>query len=117
MSETNRSLSYLGGGVLILLVALVTVPSRVAPDAFLDVGEAFFPEFTDPNVAVSLEVVDFDEDTASARPFKVTSEGGKWTIPSHHEYPRRRQGAPGQDGRRHHRDAQGRLPVQQRRRP
>lgn len=87
MSETNKSLSYLGGGVLILLVALVTVPSRVAPDAFLDVGEAFFPEFTDPNVAVSLEVVDFDEDTASARPFKVTSEGGKWTIPSHHDYP------------------------------
>lgn len=87
MSETNRSLSYLGGGVLILLVALVTVPSRVTPDAFLDVGEAFFPEFTDPNVAVSLEVVDFDEDTASARPFKVTSEGGKWAIPSHHDYP------------------------------
>ena len=87
MSETNKSLSYLGGGVLILLVALVTVPGRVAPDAFLDVGEAFFPEFTDPNVAVSLEVVDFDEDTASARPFKVTSQGGKWTIPSHHDYP------------------------------
>ena len=87
MSETNKSLSYLGGGVLILLVALVTVPGRVAPDAFLDVGEAFFPEFTDPNVAVSLEVVDFDDDTASARPFKVTSQGGKWTIPSHHDYP------------------------------
>ena len=87
MSETNKSLSYLGGGILILLVALVTVPGRVAPDAFLDVGEAFFPEFTDPNVAVSLEVVDFDEDTASARPFKVTSQGGKWTIPSHHDYP------------------------------
>jgi hypothetical protein len=87
MSETNKSLSYLGGGVLILLVALVTVPGRVTPDDFLDVGESFFPEFTDPNVAVSLEVVDFDEDTASARPFKVTSQGGKWTIPSHHDYP------------------------------
>ena len=87
MSETNRSLSYLGGGVLILLVALVTVPSRVTPDAFLDVGESFFPEFTDPNVAVSMEVVDFDEGTASARPFKVTSQGGRWTIPSHHDYP------------------------------
>ncbi len=87
MSETNKSLSYLGGGVLILLVALVTVPGRVTPDAFLDVGESFFPDFTDPNVAVSLEVVDFDADTASARPFKVTSQGGKWTIPSHHDYP------------------------------
>ena len=87
MSETNKSLSYLGGGVLILLVALVTVPTRVTPDAFLDVGESFFPEFSDPNVAVSLEVVDFDADTASARPFKVSSQGGKWTIPSHHDYP------------------------------
>lgn len=87
MSETKKSLTYLGLGVLILIAAFISAPSRVTPDAFLDRGETFFPEFTDPNVAVSLEVVDFDEDTASARPFKVTSQGGKWSIPSHHDYP------------------------------
>jgi hypothetical protein len=32
-------------------------------------------------------VVEFDEETAAARPFKVTFDQGKWTIPSHHDYP------------------------------
>ena len=32
-------------------------------------------------------VVEFDEATASAIPFKVTNRDGLWTIPSHHDYP------------------------------
>ena len=68
-------------------MAFLTAPRRATPDAFLDRGEVFFPEFTDPNVAITLEVIEFDEDTAATRPFKVTSQKGKWTIPSHHGYP------------------------------
>jgi hypothetical protein len=87
MSETRKTMTYAGVAFLLLLLAFVTTPRRTTPDDFVDRGESFFPEFTDPNVATTLEVVEFDEETASARPFKVTFRDGKWTIPSHHNYP------------------------------
>jgi hypothetical protein len=54
--------------------------------AFFDQGSRS-SDFTDPNTARTLEVVDWDEATGAAIPFKVTFEGGRWTIPSHHGYP------------------------------
>ena len=87
MSETRKTMTYGIVAVLLLFVAFITTPGKVTPDDFLDRGEVFFPDFTDPNVAATLEVVEFDEDTAAARPFKVTFKGKNWTIPSHHDYP------------------------------
>ena len=87
MSETRKTMTYAGAALLLLALAFLTAPRHITPDAFLDRGEAFFPEFTDPNVATTLEVIEFDEETASARPFKVTFNEGRWTIPSHHDYP------------------------------
>lgn len=78
---------YLGAAAVLLVLAVVTAPRPVTPDAFVDQGEAFFPEFTDPNVATTLEVIGFNEETGSAVPFKVTFEDGRWTIPSHNDYP------------------------------
>jgi hypothetical protein len=92
MGETKKTMTWAGAAVLLLLLAFLTAPRGFTPDAFLDQGEAFFPEFTDPNVATTLEVIEFDEETAASRPFKVTFTQGKWTIPSHHDYP-----ADGQD--------------------
>ena len=87
MTELRKTLTVAGVAVLLAAVALVSAPSRSTPDAFFDVGESFFPEFTDPELAATLEVVEFDEGTASAIPFKVTNRNGLWTIPSHHDYP------------------------------
>lgn len=87
MNEKTRTFTYLGVAALLVLLAMVTTPRRVTPDAFLDQGEAFFPGFTDPNAARTLEVIGFDEATGSAVPFKVTFTDGRWTIPSHHDYP------------------------------
>lgn len=87
MSETRKTLTFGGVALVLLVLALVTAPRNVRPDAFLDQGEAFFPEFTDPNLATSLEVIEFSEETAEAKPFKVIFQDGKWTIPSHHDYP------------------------------
>ncbi len=87
MSETRRTMTYAGAALLLLTLAFLTAPRHITPDAFLDRGEAFFPEFTDPNVATTLEVIEFDEETAAARPFQVTFNKNKWTIPSHHDYP------------------------------
>ena len=87
MSEIQKTMSLAGIAVLLVLSALLTAPTRITPDTFLDQGEPFFPEFTDPNVATTLEVVEYNEETGSAQPFKVTFQNGRWTIPSHHDYP------------------------------
>ncbi len=87
MSETRKTLIIGGAGLLLLVVAFATVPRPSTPDDFSDRGEAFFPGFSDPNAATTLEVVDFSEETAAARPFKVTFHDGRWTIPSHFDYP------------------------------
>lgn len=87
MSERKKTLSVVGIAIAAAVVALVSAPRRTVPDAFFDVGEPFFAEFTDPEMAATLEVVEWDEQTASALPFAVTTRGGLWTIPSHHDYP------------------------------
>lgn len=87
MNQTKRTLTYCAAAILFAALAWVASPSRITPDAFLDQGEPFFPEFTDPNEATSLEILSFDAETGSARPFKVHFRDGRWTIPSHHDYP------------------------------
>jgi hypothetical protein len=79
--------TLLGAAALLSVVAVVTAPRNVTPSAFSDIGTAFFPDFQDPNAATTLEVIEFDEATAAAKPFKVTNRNGIWTIPSHHDYP------------------------------
>jgi hypothetical protein len=87
MSELKKTLYLAGGAVVLALLAIATAPRPSTPDAFADRGEPFFPEFEDPNAASTLEVVEFEEETGSARAFKVANEKGRWTIPSHHDYP------------------------------
>ena len=87
MNELRKTTVFGGAAVMLVVLALLTAPRRAAPDAFFDVGETFFPEFTDPETATTLEVVEFDEETASAAVFRVTNRNGLWTIPSHHDYP------------------------------
>ena len=86
MNENKKTLAFAGAAVALAILALIFAPQRITPDAFLEQGEPFFPEFTDPNEAITLEVLDFDEATGAARPFKVTFENGRWIIPSHHDY-------------------------------
>lgn len=87
MSEMRKTLMFAGAAVALAALALATTPRQKTPDQFFDQGQAFFPDFTDPNAARTLEVVDWDEGTGAAVPFKVTFQGGRWTIPSHHDYP------------------------------
>jgi hypothetical protein len=87
MNETKKTVWFLSAGAVLIILALLLAPGRITPEAFLDQGEAFFPDFTDPNEATTLEVFDYDETTGAAQPFKVTFNNGRWTIPSHHDYP------------------------------
>jgi hypothetical protein len=92
MSELKKTSMFGGAAIVLVVLALLTTPRRAEPDAFFDVGQTFFVDqdgsgFTDPNSATTLEVVEFDEDTAAAATFRVTNRNGLWTIPSHHDYP------------------------------
>ena len=87
MSELKKTTVFGVAAILLVVLAWLTGSPRAAPDAFFDDGEIFFPEFTDPETATTLEVVEFDEDTAAAATFRVTNRNGLWTIPSHHDYP------------------------------
>jgi hypothetical protein len=85
--ELKKTLSFAGVALALVLAAWGTTPSIKPPDVVSDLGEAFFPSFTDPLKAAALEVVDFDETLGGARPFKVALVEGRWSIPSHHNYP------------------------------
>ena len=80
MTEQKRTLYYVGVALALAVIAFAIKPSRITPDAFLDQGELFFPDFTDPNTATTLEVIDYNEETGAAIPFKVTFQNGRWTI-------------------------------------
>lgn len=88
MSESAKTLSFLGAALLTVVLAWGTSPNlRQQPQDFSEVGKPFFPDFKDPDAAKALEVVAYDEATASSSVFKVEYKDGVWRIPSHHNYP------------------------------
>ncbi|MXX02717.1 MAG: DUF4340 domain-containing protein [Gemmatimonadetes bacterium] len=87
MDETRKTLAFVAAAVVVTAAAFLAAPADPTPEAFSDRGEAFFPDFVDPNDAVSLEVIDFDEATGGIVAFSVAFKGTRWRIPSHHNYP------------------------------
>lgn len=89
MKEGIRTLVFVGvalvSGVVAWFVHAVSQPEETA--AFAKIGTEFYPDFTDPTRAGSLEIIDFDEKTREPRTFKVEFNRGRWRIPSHHGYP------------------------------
>ncbi len=87
MNENKKTLIFIGAAVVLTALALIFRPHPVTPDRFLDQGKSFYPDFTDPNAATTLEVVDFDANTGQPNAFKVTFANNRWVIPSHDDYP------------------------------
>ena len=85
--EVSKTLRLVGLAAGLLLVAIVTTPRVGSLSSFVERGQLMFPEFRDPNAAASLEVLEFDQRNGSVRPLKVQNRGGRWTIPSQHDYP------------------------------
>jgi hypothetical protein len=88
MSETLKTTTYAVAALALLALAVLAGrPGQGAAEAFDDQGRPFFPEFTSPEQAKSLEVVQYDRSTGRAEPFKVALVDGRWVIPSHYDYP------------------------------
>ncbi|MCE9583481.1 MAG: DUF4340 domain-containing protein, partial [Planctomycetes bacterium] len=87
MNEYAKTGIVAGAAVLLAIVAGATSPRAIKAGVFDEQGEAFFPGFKDPFAATSLQVVDYDATASAPTSFKVEFKNGKWTIPSHHDYP------------------------------
>jgi hypothetical protein len=88
MSETFKTMTFVGIGVAAVLVALASRPTSADLNTEDLVGENLTKKFSSPDDAKRLKVVRFSEDTATLREFEVAEgEGGLWTIPSKDGYP------------------------------
>lgn len=85
--ETAKTAIFCVAALALAVAAGVVEPESKTPEIFSDQGQVLFPRLTDPLAAKALEVVEYDEATATARPFKVEFRRGRWTIPSHFNYP------------------------------
>jgi len=90
-NATVRTATFLAVGLALLAVGswLQLRPALKSRELTTEtaVGKPLFPELSDAAKAASLEIVSFDEDTATLSPFKVVKSGGVWVLPSHQNYP------------------------------
>lgn len=89
MNPMTRTLTYVGVAFVCVVLAVWSgMPTpELNPDDSANVGEPFYPDFEDPIEATGVRVTVFNEDTAEAKTFEVSSKNGAWTIPSHYDYP------------------------------
>ncbi len=87
MNENTKTLAFVLAAAAVALIAWVSRPSMPKMTAEDMRGERLFAEFNDPLAAASLEIIKYDEDTATIAPFKVAQVNGRWSIPSHDNYP------------------------------
>ena len=85
--ELRQTLIFCAAAAVLASAAMVVDPGARTPDILSDQGELFFPEFTDPQAPTSIEVIDFNDETATATPLKVEFRDDKWLLPSHRDYP------------------------------
>ena len=74
--ETFKTAAFLAVALALVIAASLAEPDRRAASVFSDEGEAFYPRFRDPQSVKAIEVVDYDESTATARPLKVEFHKG-----------------------------------------
>ncbi|MGH9662642.1 MAG: DUF4340 domain-containing protein [Bryobacteraceae bacterium] len=86
MRESAKTGVFAAAAIGIAIAAAMVEPERATPDILNDQGGAFYPKFTDPQAPKTIEVVDYDEATATARPLKVQLQKGRWIVASHHNY-------------------------------
>jgi len=89
MNETVRTSIFVAGAALSLLAAQF-VGSNVlkSPQEYSQVGSEFYPDFTNADAAKFLQVVNYNNETATVRIFGVEQGAdGVWRIPSRNGYP------------------------------
>lgn len=90
MNENTKTLTFVGAAALVGLIVWFSRPSLPSSDSDDRRGQLLVADFPVENAA-SLDVLEFDEGTATVRPFHVARVQVKgktrWSIPSHENYP------------------------------
>lgn len=83
----GRTAAFLAAGGLLLAAGWLAQPrfrpAKVEPES----QRVLFPELSDAAKAASLEILTYDDELATLKPFKVVQSGGVWVLPSHDNYP------------------------------
>jgi hypothetical protein len=87
MSEALRTAMFAAGAAALVAAAAWISPEATRSEIFSDTGEPFFANFRSVEQARTIEIVDYDEAEAVARPLKVEFKSNRWTISSHGGYP------------------------------
>lgn len=87
MTELRKTALFLGAAIVLAAGAFYIQPERRNAALFNDEGEAFYPDFHDAQLVRSIEVIDYDEATATARPLKVEFKNRQWQITTNNDYP------------------------------
>lgn len=88
MTESQRTLTFVGVALASLVVALFAAPSKPKPlEGYETIGQEFYPDFQNPDDARTLQVIAYDADKAESRLFGIEFKDGVWRIPSRHNYP------------------------------
>ena len=87
MNNDPKTIAFVLVAVALCAAAVFTSPKNVSDEMFSDQGTEFYPEFTDPLKATTLEVIGMDEKQGKMIPFKVALKDGRWVIPSYSNYP------------------------------
>ena len=86
-TEARKTALFVAAAVVLVALANWVEPEAASPEIFSDQGEALFPNFRDVMAVKAVEVVDYDEAQAEARPLKVEFRNDRWILPSHNDYP------------------------------
>jgi hypothetical protein len=85
--ETLKTLAAGVAAAALLLAAAWVEPEARRPEIFSDQGESLTPDFRDVAAIQAVEVIEYNEADAVARPLKVELRKGRWVLASHHDYP------------------------------
>ncbi|MCW5977715.1 MAG: DUF4340 domain-containing protein [Bryobacteraceae bacterium] len=86
-SEAAKTGLFIVAGLTLAIAAAWVEPEAARPQIFSDQGEPLFPRFREVDAVKAIEVVDYDDQEAVARPLKVEFRRGRWILPSHDDYP------------------------------
>jgi hypothetical protein len=87
MNELIKTGAFAAAAAGFAIVSGIVEPERRTAAVLSDQGTAFYESFKDPQAVKIIEIIDYDEATASAKPFQVEFRKNRWILPSHNDYP------------------------------
>jgi Domain of unknown function (DUF4340) len=87
MTESAKTMTMAAIAAALLVLAIVIHPRQPYAEPEGEVGQLLFTDWKDPTAAKSMQIVTFDETRQVPNDFKVALVDGKWSIPSHGNYP------------------------------